>query len=198
MYVGIDYHKRYAVATSMDDKGQVVETVRLKNEPGDLIGFVDRLPADSKIAIEATGNWYYLTNYWKAKARRSTWPIRSRPGRSQKRESRPTRSTRKFSLICSEPTSCLNRTSRRERYGIFGRYSGTGHRWYRFGRRLRTGSTRSCPRMASLSNTPTFSAKKPRHSSKHWKSGLLPAGDRWLYQTDRDVAAAHRRSDQDH
>jgi len=25
MYVGIDYHKRYAVATSMDDKGQVVE-----------------------------------------------------------------------------------------------------------------------------------------------------------------------------
>ena len=58
MYVSIDYHKRYAVATSMDDKGQVVETVRLKNEPGDLIGFVDRLPEDSKIAIEATGNWY--------------------------------------------------------------------------------------------------------------------------------------------
>ncbi len=60
MYVGIDYHKRYAVATSMDDKGQVVETIRLKNEPKDLIGFVDRLPEDSKIAIEATGNWYYF------------------------------------------------------------------------------------------------------------------------------------------
>ncbi|MBS1243359.1 MAG: tnp [Nitrospirae bacterium] len=60
MYVGIDYHKRYAVATSMDDRGQVIETVRLKNEPGDLIGFVDRLLEDSKIAIEATCNWYYF------------------------------------------------------------------------------------------------------------------------------------------
>ena len=54
MYVGIDYHKRYAVATSMDDMGRIIETVRLKNEPGDLIGFVDRLPEDSKIAIEAS------------------------------------------------------------------------------------------------------------------------------------------------
>ena len=25
MYVGIDYHKRYAVATSMDDRGQVID-----------------------------------------------------------------------------------------------------------------------------------------------------------------------------
>jgi hypothetical protein len=48
MYVGIDYHKRYAVATSMDDKGQVVQTVRLKNEPKDLIGFVDRLPKTAR------------------------------------------------------------------------------------------------------------------------------------------------------
>jgi len=61
MYVGIDYHKRYAVATSMDDKGQVIETVRLQNKPDDLIiGCVDRLPEDSKIAIEATGNWCYF------------------------------------------------------------------------------------------------------------------------------------------
>ncbi len=60
MYVGIDYHKRYAVATSMDDKGRVVEQIRLQNKPEDLIGFVDRLPEDSKIAIEATGNWYYF------------------------------------------------------------------------------------------------------------------------------------------
>jgi hypothetical protein len=70
MYVGIDYHKRYAVATSMDDKGKVIEQVRLKNEPGDLIGFVDRLPEGSKIAIEATGNCTIFMNYSKARARR--------------------------------------------------------------------------------------------------------------------------------
>jgi transposase len=45
----------------MDDKGQVIETVRLQNKPDDLIiGCVDRLLEDSKIAIEATGNWYYF------------------------------------------------------------------------------------------------------------------------------------------
>jgi hypothetical protein len=32
----------------------------LQNKPEDLIGSVDRLPEDSKIAIESTGNWYYF------------------------------------------------------------------------------------------------------------------------------------------
>ena len=60
MFVGIDYHKRYAVATSMDDGGQIVEQVRLKNNAEELISFVDHLPENSKIALEATGNWYYF------------------------------------------------------------------------------------------------------------------------------------------
>jgi hypothetical protein len=44
----------------MDEKGRIIEQVRLNNKPDDLIGFVDRLPAQSKIALEATGNWYYF------------------------------------------------------------------------------------------------------------------------------------------
>ncbi|MDH4161901.1 MAG: hypothetical protein OEW15_04335 [Nitrospirota bacterium] len=58
MHVGVNYHEPYAVAAGMDDKGQVIETVRLKNKPDDHIGFADRPPVDSKIAIEATGGRY--------------------------------------------------------------------------------------------------------------------------------------------
>lgn len=47
-------YKRYAVATNMNDKYQIVETVRPKNKPANLIGFVVSLPEDSKIAIETT------------------------------------------------------------------------------------------------------------------------------------------------
>lgn len=60
MYVGVDYHKRYSVTTEMDEKGEVSRQARLKNDPETLTRYVDGLPAGSKIAFEATGNWYYF------------------------------------------------------------------------------------------------------------------------------------------
>jgi len=60
MYVGVDYHKRYSIATKMDDRGKVLEQVRLKNDPRTLVRFAESLPEGSKIALEATGNWYYF------------------------------------------------------------------------------------------------------------------------------------------
>jgi transposase len=60
MYVGVDYHKHYSVATKMDEQGTVVEQVRLRNDPDTLVGYAKRLPQGSKIALEATGSWYYF------------------------------------------------------------------------------------------------------------------------------------------
>jgi transposase len=60
MYVGVDYHKHYSVATKMDEQGRVVEQVRLRNDPDTLVGYAQRLPQGSKIALEATGSWYYF------------------------------------------------------------------------------------------------------------------------------------------
>jgi transposase len=60
MYVGVDYHKHYSVATKMDEQGTVVEQVRLHNDPDTLVGYAQRLPRGSKIALEATGSWYYF------------------------------------------------------------------------------------------------------------------------------------------
>jgi transposase len=60
MYVGVDYHKRYSVTTQMDENGKVLGRARLSNDPDTLRDYVESLPAGSKIAFEATGNWYYF------------------------------------------------------------------------------------------------------------------------------------------
>ena len=60
MYVGVDYHKRYTVATQMDPQGVILSQVRLKNDPDSLRTFASSLPPGSKIALEATEGWYYF------------------------------------------------------------------------------------------------------------------------------------------
>lgn len=60
MYVGVDYHKKYSVATKMDYQGNILETIKLSNDPHSLQSYADSLPKGSKIAVEATGNWYYF------------------------------------------------------------------------------------------------------------------------------------------
>lgn len=60
MYIGVDYHKKYCIATKMDDKGNIVQQIRLSNDPETLIKYAEALPEGSKIALEATGSWYYF------------------------------------------------------------------------------------------------------------------------------------------
>jgi hypothetical protein len=56
MYIGVDYHKKYSFATMINEKGTIVEQVKLKNDPETLIHYAETLPKDSKIALEATGS----------------------------------------------------------------------------------------------------------------------------------------------
>jgi len=44
----------------MDEKGKILQQVRLSNDPEALTRFVTHLPPGSQIALEATGNWYYF------------------------------------------------------------------------------------------------------------------------------------------
>ncbi len=60
MFIGVDYHKKYSVATKMNDKGKITEQIRLSNDPQTLLRYAESLPKGSKIALEATGNWYYF------------------------------------------------------------------------------------------------------------------------------------------
>jgi len=59
-YVGIDFHKRTSSITQMDGRGKILNRCRLTNEPTTLRTFAEGLPAGSKLALEATGNWTYF------------------------------------------------------------------------------------------------------------------------------------------
>ena len=58
VYLGIDYHKRFSFTTKMDEKGNILEQMKISNDRITLKNYLDRLPPDTKIALEATGNWY--------------------------------------------------------------------------------------------------------------------------------------------
>ena len=60
MFVGIDYHKKFIVATKMDREGIVIEKIKFDNEPGLIRKFIDSIPKGSHIAMEASGGWYYF------------------------------------------------------------------------------------------------------------------------------------------
>ena len=59
-YIGIDFHKNYSFITEMDEAGVIKHQVKLSNDRDTLTQYVDRLPPHTKIAIEATCNWYYF------------------------------------------------------------------------------------------------------------------------------------------
>ena len=57
---GIDFHKNYSFITEMNEYGVVLRQFRLSNNRDNLKAYLIFLPMDSKIAIEATCNWYYF------------------------------------------------------------------------------------------------------------------------------------------
>ena len=59
-YIGIDLHKAKSFVTRMDSHGRVREQVELPHATGALKDYLERLPADSRIAVEATSNWMWL------------------------------------------------------------------------------------------------------------------------------------------
>jgi transposase len=60
LYVGVDFHKKYSFITEMDETGAVRRQGRLANDRVTLTNYVDTLPSQTKLAIEATCNWYYF------------------------------------------------------------------------------------------------------------------------------------------
>lgn len=59
-YIGIDLHKAKSFLTRMDRRGRVLEQVDLPHATGALQRYLARVPRDTRIAVEATGNWMWL------------------------------------------------------------------------------------------------------------------------------------------
>jgi transposase len=61
-YVGIDLHRRRSVIVRMDAAGEVVDEVRIDNEPLVLAAEVAKAGPEPEVALEATFGWYWAVD----------------------------------------------------------------------------------------------------------------------------------------
>lgn len=59
-YTGIDLHKRYSVACTMDATGGIIKEARLDNAPEAFAGYFGGLRDKSQVVLEACWNWGWL------------------------------------------------------------------------------------------------------------------------------------------
>ncbi len=59
-YMGIDLHKTKSFVTRLDARGRILEQVEVPHANGTLQRYLERVPHDTRIAVEATGNWMWL------------------------------------------------------------------------------------------------------------------------------------------
>jgi len=60
LYISVDFHKKYSFITEMDESGNINRQIRVSNDRDSLTGYINKIPPKSKVAIEATCNWYYF------------------------------------------------------------------------------------------------------------------------------------------
>ena len=59
-YIGCDAHARYSIFVSLDENGRTGKPVRVEHDELEMRGFLSTLPAGSPVALETSGNWYWL------------------------------------------------------------------------------------------------------------------------------------------
>jgi len=59
-YIGCDVHKKYSVFATMDERGKVDRVKRVEHDLDGFRSFLSELPPTSPIAVETTGNWYWI------------------------------------------------------------------------------------------------------------------------------------------
>ena len=65
-YVGIDLHRRRSVIVRMNEGGEVLETVRVANDPLEFALAVAKAGSDPEVALEATYGWYWAADLLEA------------------------------------------------------------------------------------------------------------------------------------
>lgn len=59
-YIGCDAHARYSIFVSIDGSGKAAAPVRVEHNELEMERFLKQLPAGSPVALESSGNWYWL------------------------------------------------------------------------------------------------------------------------------------------
>ncbi len=61
-YIGCDVHKKYSVFAAVDERGHSMPVKRVEHEREGYRSFLTTLPPGSPIAVETTGNWYWIVD----------------------------------------------------------------------------------------------------------------------------------------
>ena len=61
-YVGIDLHRRRSVIVRMTGGGEVLETIRIDNDPVALSLELAKAGPDPEVVLEATYGWYWAAD----------------------------------------------------------------------------------------------------------------------------------------
>jgi transposase len=65
-YVGIDLHRRRSVIVRLDGDGEVLEQVRIDNDPVALACEIEKAGPDPEVVVEATYGWYWAADVLQA------------------------------------------------------------------------------------------------------------------------------------
>lgn len=69
-YVGIDLHRRRSVIVRMTEKGEVLSTVQIDNDPIALSLAIAEACPDPEVALESTYGWYWAADLLQAEGAR--------------------------------------------------------------------------------------------------------------------------------
>lgn len=61
-FLGCDAHKHYSVFVGVNEKGKTSQPVRIEHNVAAYRHYLDALPSGTEIAIESTGNWYWIVD----------------------------------------------------------------------------------------------------------------------------------------
>lgn len=60
-FIGCDVHKEYSVFRILEGRGPIGPAIRVRHEKGELERFLQTLPPQSPVAVEACGCWMWMT-----------------------------------------------------------------------------------------------------------------------------------------
>jgi transposase len=61
-YITLDAHKHYSFAAREEIQGGKTHHSRINHEPGCIVNFLTGVEAGTTVAVEATGNWYWIVD----------------------------------------------------------------------------------------------------------------------------------------
>jgi transposase len=65
-FIGCDAHKNYSVFVAVNERGEAAEALRVGHDRAQYRQFLQRLPAGSQIALEASGHYYWIVDEMEA------------------------------------------------------------------------------------------------------------------------------------